>query len=129
MIGKTELEAIDAQATGPSGASLWRRIDRADLVRTLFVDACAVAVALGLTWPWPPVPVLALVGIVVGCWPIAREAFEDVRHRRMSMEASMLIAIVAAAAIGEWTTSLGSPRSSSPRRSSRTSPWTAAGTP
>src|SRR5699024_5258101 len=89
-----------------SGASLWRRIDRADLARTLFVTACAVAVALGLTWPWPAVPIVAVVGIVVGCWPIAREAFEDVRHRRMSMEASMLIAIVAAAAIGEWTTSL-----------------------
>jgi len=106
LIGKTELEAVDAPAAGPSGASLWRRIDRADLARTLFVTACAVAVALGLTWPWPAVPIVAVVGIVVGCWPIAREAFEDVRHRRMSMEASMLIAIVAAAAIGEWTTSL-----------------------
>ena len=56
MIGKTELEAVDAPAAGPSGASLWPRIDRADLARTLFVAACAVAVALGLTWPWPAVP-------------------------------------------------------------------------
>ena len=89
-----------------SGESLWRRIDRWDLVRTIFVAACAVAVGFGLTWPWPQVPVIALVGLAVGCWPILVEAWEDVRHRRMSMELSMLIAIVAAAAIGEWLTSL-----------------------
>ncbi|GMM97720.1 cation-translocating P-type ATPase [Microbacterium luteum] len=92
--------------SGARERSLWGRIDRGDLIRTLFVAACAVAVALGATWPWPQVPVIAVVGLVVGCWPIATEAWEDVRHRRMSMELSMLIAIVAAAAIGEWVTSL-----------------------
>lgn len=86
--------------------SLWSRIDRGELVRTLSVAACAVAVALGLRWPWPSVPVVAVVGLAVGCWPILVEAWEDVRHRRMSMETSMLIAIAAAAAIGEWTTAL-----------------------
>ncbi|SDR87403.1 heavy metal-(Cd/Co/Hg/Pb/Zn)-translocating P-type ATPase [Brevibacterium siliguriense] len=88
------------------GMELLSRIDRGDLARTLAVAACAVAVALGVTGPWPAVPVIAVVGIVLGCWPIAVEAVEDVIHRRMSMEASMLIAIVAAAAIGEWTTAL-----------------------
>ncbi len=106
MSAEIDTDTVGAVTTGPPEGSLWRRIDRADLVRTLFVAACAVAVALGLTWPWPAVPVLAVVGLVVGCWPIATEAFEDIRHRRMSMELSMLIAIVAAAAIGEWTTSL-----------------------
>ncbi|WP_225870279.1 heavy metal translocating P-type ATPase [Corynebacterium silvaticum] len=51
-------------------------------------------------------PVIAVLGLVVGCWPIALEAFEDLRHRKMSMELSMFIAIVASAAIGEWITSL-----------------------
>jgi heavy metal-(Cd/Co/Hg/Pb/Zn)-translocating P-type ATPase len=50
--------------------------------------------------------VVALIGLVVGCWPILREAVEDTRQRRMSMELSMLIAIVAAAVIGEWVTAL-----------------------
>ena len=86
--------------------SLWRRIDRGDLLRTLFVAACAVVVTLGLTLPWPSELIVAVIGLIVGCWPIAVEAFEDARHRKMSMELSMLIAIVAAAAIGEWTTSL-----------------------
>ncbi|MBH5296733.1 cation-translocating P-type ATPase [Corynebacterium ulcerans] len=86
--------------------SLWRRIDREDLARALFVALCAVALALGLTWPWPTMPAIAVLGLVVGCWPIALEAFEDLRHRKMSMELSMFIAIVASAAIGEWITSL-----------------------
>lgn len=86
--------------------SLWQRIDREDLARTLFVALCAVALALGLTWPWPTLPAIAVLGLVVGCWPIALEAFEDLRHRKMSMELSMFIAIVASAAIGEWITSL-----------------------
>ncbi|MFV0320510.1 MAG: heavy metal translocating P-type ATPase [Microbacterium sp.] len=101
-----ETEPKAAAAGFWSEVSLWRRIDRWDLARTLFVAACAVAVGFGLTWPSPQVPAIALIGLAVGCWPIVVEAWEDVRHRRMSMELSMLIAIVAAAAIGEWLTSL-----------------------
>ncbi|MDN6557292.1 MAG: cation-transporting P-type ATPase, partial [Acidipropionibacterium acidipropionici] len=59
-----------------------------------------------MSWPSPRVPILALAGLLIGCWPILVEAWQDVWHRRMSMELSMLIAIAAAAAIGEWVTSL-----------------------
>ncbi len=103
--GTTQTRQIEAVAS-TGAVSLWRKIDRGDLVRTLFVAACTLAVALGLTWPWPQVPVVAVIGLVAGCWPILKEAFEDARERRMSMELSMLIAIVAAAAIGEWVTAL-----------------------
>lgn len=102
-------DATDVAGAGtPSdgGTGLWARIDRGDLLRTLFVAVCATAVGLGLTWPWHAVPVLAVLGLGVGCWPILVEAVADVRRRRMSMETSMLIAIFAAAAIGEWTTAL-----------------------
>ena len=88
------------------GRDLWARIDRGDLVRTSFVAVCAVLVAVGMTWPWPQIPLIAVVGLAVGCWPILTEAWGDLRARRMSMELSMLIAIVAAAAISEWVTSL-----------------------
>lgn len=98
--------ATTSSAPDFAAEGLWHRIDRGDLARTAVVAICAIAVAFGLTWPWPSVPVLALIGLIVGCWPIIAEAWEDVRHRRMSMELSMLIAIAAAAAIGEWTTAL-----------------------
>lgn len=88
------------------GESLWSRIDKPDLLRTLVVALCAVATLAGLTGPWPAIPLVAVLGLVIGCWPIASEAWEDARRHRMSMELSMLIAIVAAAAIGEWVTAL-----------------------
>jgi heavy metal translocating P-type ATPase len=98
-------------AASPSGVvGVWRQIDRGDLARAAFVAACALAVAVGATWPWPRVPqvavAVAVAGLAVGCWPILKEAFEDARRRRMSMELSMLIAIAAAAAIGELVTAL-----------------------
>lgn len=62
--------------------------------------------AFAPAWPDRRWPAVAVVGLAVGCWPIAAEAWEDLRHRKMSMELSMLIAVVAAGAIGEWVTSL-----------------------
>ena len=44
--------------------------------------------------------------LLVGGWPVWREALESLRQRRMTMELSMSIAIVAAAAIGELFTAL-----------------------
>jgi cation transport ATPase len=70
------------------------------------VVACAIIVLFQVEWPSPRLPVVALIGLVVGLWPIMVEAWHDLRQRRMSMELSMLIAIVAAAAIGEWVTAL-----------------------
>ena len=85
---------------------VWRRIDRADAARTLFTGLCAAVTAFASAWPDRRWPAVAVVGLAVGCWPIAAEAWEDLRHRKMSMELSMLIAVVAAGAIGEWVTSL-----------------------
>ncbi|MFT4109246.1 heavy metal translocating P-type ATPase [Propionicimonas sp.] len=91
-----------------SPLTLWRRIDRGDLARVAVVAALAVAAAvapaLGAPW-WVSVSV-AVAGLAVGCWPIVVEAVEDARRQRMSMELSMLLAIVAAALIGEWVTAL-----------------------
>ncbi|MGC3995595.1 MAG: cation-translocating P-type ATPase [Propionicimonas sp.] len=91
-----------------SALSLWQRVDRDDLVRLAVVAALAVAaaVASGLGAPWWVSAALAGAGLVTGCWPIVAEAVEDVREHRMSMELSMLLAIVAAALIGEWLTAL-----------------------
>ena len=70
-----------------------------------------VALAAALVWfrIWEPIAVISVIGVaglVVGGWPIAKEAFENVLQRRMTMELSMTIAIVAAAAIGQFFTAL-----------------------
>jgi heavy metal translocating P-type ATPase len=77
-----------------------------DLVRIAFV-ACAAAIVWYRVWePFPRVSVIGLFAAVVGGWPIFREAWENLRERRMTMELSMTIALVAALAIGEFFTAL-----------------------
>jgi heavy metal translocating P-type ATPase len=69
-----------------------------------------VALASAAVWfrwePYSGVSVIGILGLVIGGWPIFKEAFENVIERRMTMELSMTIAIVAAAAIGEFFTAL-----------------------
>ncbi len=70
-----------------------------------------VALAAAAVWfrVWEPIPSVSLIGVIgllVGGWPIFKEALENLIARRMTMELSMTIAIVAAAAIGEFFTAL-----------------------
>lgn len=58
---------------------------------------------------WEPFATFSLIGglALVFCgWPIFREAVSNLLARRMTMELSMSIAILAAAAISEWFTAL-----------------------
>ena len=77
-----------------------------EAARIAFVALAAVAVWLKLWEPLSPVSVIGIAGLVLGGWPILTEAFENVIERRMTMELSMTIAIVAAAAIGQFFTAL-----------------------
>jgi Cd2+/Zn2+-exporting ATPase/Cu+-exporting ATPase len=77
-----------------------------ELARIAFVAVCAAAVWLRVWEPLPGVSVIGLVGAIVGGWPILAEAAENFRERRMTMELSMTIALVAAMLIGEFFTAL-----------------------
>ena len=58
---------------------------------------------------WAPLATfdfIALAAVLLGGYPIYREALEALRERRMTMELSMTIALVAALAIGEFFTAL-----------------------
>src|SRR6267142_1334546 len=77
-----------------------------EMVRIALVGLAAAAVWFHL---WEPVSTLSLVGVaglLVGGWPIFKEALENLIAKRMTMELSMSIAIVAAAAISEFFTAL-----------------------
>ena len=70
-----------------------------------------VAAAAGAIWfvRSSSIPYLNGIGAIcalVGGYPIFREAYDNLVHRRMTMELSMAIAIVAALAIGETFTAL-----------------------
>src|ERR1700694_3657958 len=70
-----------------------------------------VAVAAASVWwrVWEPLPAISLIGVaglLIGGWPIFKEALENLFAKRMTMELSMSIAIIAAAAISEFFTAL-----------------------
>ena len=52
------------------------------------------------------IDILALAGVLIGGYPIFKEALADLWERRMTMELSMTIALVAASVIGEFFTAL-----------------------
>jgi heavy metal translocating P-type ATPase len=70
-----------------------------------------VAIILILVWAQVVprargVDILAVLGVLIGGYPIFKEATADLLERRMTMELSMTIALVAASAIGEFFTAL-----------------------
>lgn len=75
-------------------------------MRIAAVALAAAAVWFGLWEPLRSVSVIGVVGLAIGGWPIFKEAFENLLARRMTMELSMSIAIVAAAAISQFFTAL-----------------------
>ena len=100
--------------TGPggdratTGERIIDRIERADIARIAVVGLASLGVwaASAAGAPSRLVAVAGAAALAVGCWPLVVEAAGELRERRMSMELSMLLAIVAAAVIGEWVTAL-----------------------
>jgi Cd2+/Zn2+-exporting ATPase/Cu+-exporting ATPase len=77
-----------------------------EMLRIGLVALAAAAVWWRLWEPFPLVSVIGVAGLAIGGWPIFKEAFENLLAKRMTMELSMSIAIIAAAAISEFFTAL-----------------------
>jgi heavy metal translocating P-type ATPase len=77
-----------------------------EALRIAVVAVAAIAVRLRLWEPFERVSLIGALGVLIGGWPIFREAAGNIAARRMTMELSMSIAIVAAAAISEFFTAL-----------------------
>jgi heavy metal translocating P-type ATPase len=77
-----------------------------EAARIVAVALAAAAVWFRLWEPLRSVSVIGIAGLAIGGWPIFKEAFENLLARRMTMELSMSIAIVAAAAISQFFTAL-----------------------
>jgi P-type Cu+ transporter len=81
-------------------------VETFDLIRIAVTAIVAILVWFHAWEPFPQVSVIGIAGVVFGGWPIFHEAFENLRERRMTMELSMTIALLAALAIGEFFTAL-----------------------
>ena len=81
-------------------------IEPFDLVR-IAVTALAAALVWFRVWePFPHLSPIGTAGVLFGGWPIFHEAVDNLRERRMTMELSMTIALLAALGIGEFFTAL-----------------------
>ena len=103
-----ELSGTGGSSDARTGEGILEQIEWTDVIRIVLVGLAALGawIASAAGTPGWAVGAVGAVTLAVGCWPIIVEAVGDLRERRMSMELSMLLAIVAAAAIGEWVTAL-----------------------
>ena len=107
--GKSDVQVSDAEPREPlvgpesehSHSVDWRELGRVGLVAA----AAAAFWFLGKT-PNPYVTVIGVLCTLAGGFPIFAEAYENIVQRRMTMELSMAIAVVAALAIREIFTAL-----------------------
>jgi heavy metal translocating P-type ATPase len=77
-----------------------------EMVRIVLVGLAAAVVWFRVWEPVSAVSIVGVAGLLIGGWPIFKEAVENLIAKRMTMELSMSIAIVAAAAISEFFTAL-----------------------
>ena len=77
-----------------------------EIARIAFVAFAAAAVWFRLWEPFPHVSMIGIAAALIGGYPIFKEAFENIVERKMTMELSMTIALLAALAIGEFFTAL-----------------------
>jgi cation transport ATPase len=78
----------------------------ADYVRLALMGIIVVASLTGWWRPFMNRDWLAFAGTVIGGFPIYKEAWENLRKRRMTMELSMTIALLSALAIGQFFTAI-----------------------
>jgi len=76
------------------------------MLRIALVTTAAACVWWHLWEPSLRISPIGLLGLIGGGWPIFKEAVENLLAKRMTMELSMAIAIIAAAAISEFFTAL-----------------------
>lgn len=106
------LLAPDAQAGHPhvpplsSAQGHVNGVDRVEVARAALVGLAAAAVWFHLWGPAGRIDLIGIVATLLGAYPIFREALENVVERRMTMELSMTIALVAALSIGQTFTAL-----------------------
>jgi heavy metal translocating P-type ATPase len=74
--------------------------------RIVLVALTAAAVWFHVWEPFPRISLIGAVGILIGGWPIFKQAAENAAALRMTMELSMSIALLAAAAISQFFTAL-----------------------
>jgi heavy metal translocating P-type ATPase len=103
---ESSIPAPDGRHDDPHGSDHHHGWETTDLVRVLFVAVAAAAVWFHWYEPFSSFSLIGVAATLIGGYPIFREALENILERRMTMELSMTIALVAALLIKEFFTAL-----------------------
>ncbi len=105
---RTLIEQAQGQTITPAVEEYERDrvLSRLEAARIIAVTIAAAAVCFGVRKPLPAVSPIGILGVLIGGWPIFKEAAQNAVSRRMTMELSMSIAIIAAAGISQFFTAL-----------------------
>jgi len=99
-------ESHHPEGKDPSPSEHEHGFEWTELARIAFVGLAAAAVWFRLWEPFPHVSVIGIGAALIGGYPIFKEAFENIIERKMTIELSMTIALLAARAIGQFFTAL-----------------------
>jgi Cd2+/Zn2+-exporting ATPase/Cu+-exporting ATPase len=104
----TLVERARAGTTAPADDERGREhvFSWVEAARIIVVAMTATVVWFHPYQPLPRVSLIGILGVLVGGWPIFKEAAQNAAARRMTMELSMSLAIVAAAGISQFFTAL-----------------------
>jgi heavy metal translocating P-type ATPase len=103
---KNELRSVDAVEPASEPEDHEHGLEWIELARIGFVAFAAAAVWFRLWEPFPRISVVGSAATLIGGYPIFKEAWENIVERKMTMELSMTIALLAALVIGEFFTAL-----------------------
>lgn len=74
-----------------------------ELLRLALMGVAALASWLGIWRYFFPIDLIGVLATIVGGYPIYKETFHSLMHKRVNMEVSMTVAIIASLAIGQYT--------------------------
>jgi heavy metal translocating P-type ATPase len=106
QVKKAQLSETRPLESNPELHEHSRAVGWLDLTRIALVVIAAAAVWFRIWEPFPRVSLIGILATVLGGYPIFKEAIENTVQRKMTMELSMTIALLAALAIGEFFTAL-----------------------
>jgi len=100
IVSSQELPVLESERSSTVEA---RSVNRQDEIRLGVMAAAAVFSYLGYWRAVLPLDVVAVAASLVGGYPVFAETFHSLRHRRVNMEVSMTVAIVASLLVGQFT--------------------------
>ena len=106
IASSTLVDEAQGNTIAPAAEEREHVLSPVEAMRIIFVALATAAVSFHVWEPLTSVSLIGVLSVLIGGWPIFKEAAGNAAARRMTMELSMSIAIVAATCISQYFTAL-----------------------